>query len=284
MIAFLNKYVVVKLLLLLLVFSTISTGSLLAQKEQPSGQKFSLGVKGGPLITWSDYADDYDARNTEAKIKWGFFGAGIISFPMKDNYSCVIEAGYSKRGRNVEFEGKKNYATYNFLDVALLLRKSFKVNLAKNVPGTMFVNVGPHISYWLGGEGTIGNMNSDGTPYKIEFVDTFDIQEADFNTMYMVDANRWLFGADIGIGMTAPIRTTQRVLVEFRFMWGHTFYGGRTTANYSWIDFTDNNMRANERILSITAAYMFDFDSRVRKTGRSTKDKEVKRKPVRRRR
>ena len=168
--------------------------------------------------------------------------------------------------------------------MALLLRKSFKFNLGKNIPATCFVNVGPHISYWLSGKGTYGEELADGVPYKIAFVDTFDLAEADRNTMYMVDANRWLFGADIGAGMTAPITSTQRVLVEFRFTWGHTYYGGRTAQNYNDINFTDTNMRANERVLSITAAYMFDFDSREAKKGRSTKDRETKRKPVRRRR
>lgn len=235
-------------------------------------------------MTWSVYGDDYDGRNTDGKLKFGYYGAGIISFPLKDNYSCVIEGGFSQKGRNVRFEDMKNEATYYFIDAALLLRKSFHIQLGKNIPATCFVNVGPHISYWLGGKGVIGDKNGDGVDYKIKFVDTLRLDQADFKTMYMVEANRWLFGADIGIGMTAPIRSTQRVLVEFRFTWGHTFYGGQTSARYSDINFTDTNMRSNERVLSITAAYMFDFDLREAKKGRSTKDKEVKRKPVKRRR
>lgn len=275
-----TKYIPVKSLFLSLALA-ISTGQLLGQ---PSTQKFSLGVKAGPLMTWSVFGDSYEGRNTDNKLKLGYYGAGIISFPLKNNYSCVIEGGFSQKGRKVIFEDKKNDATYYFVDAALLLRKSFHIQLGKNIPATCFINVGPHVSYWLGGKGKIGYKDGDGTPYKVVFADTFILSQSKFKTMYLVEANRWLFGADIGIGMTAPIRSTQRVLTELRFTWGHTFYGGRSSARYNWVDFTDTNMRSNERVISFTVAYMFDFDLREAKKGRSTKDKEVKRKPVKRKR
>ena len=248
------------------------------------GQNFSVGAKVGPLVNWSVYGDKDEADNLDIKPKFGFYAAGFINFPLKNNYECVIEGGFSQKGRKVDFEGKINYASYYFIDAALLLRKSFKFYLGEDVPATWFVNVGPHISYWLGGNGVVGSEGSDGQKYTIEFVkDSLNPNDFQFNKMYMVNANRWLFGADIGVGMTAPIRKTQRVLVELRFTWGHTFYGTRTTANYNWIDFTDNNMRANERVISITGAYVFDFDLKERKKGHSNKDKEVHRKPQRKR-
>ena len=121
-----------------------------------------------------------------------------------------------------------------------------------------------------------------GIKYKIEFVDSVFL--GDFKTMYMSNANRLLFGVDIGVGMEAPITKTQRVMMELRFTWGHTYFGSKTSQNYNKIAWTDSNMQANEKVLSFTLAYMFDMDLRLNKTGRSTKDKETKRKPVRRRR
>lgn len=271
----LRKHIIVKSLILSLVFMLASVNWLYAQK-------FSLGVKGGPLALKSVYGDKTEDDDIDDKIKYGFYGAGFISFPLKNHYSCVIEAGYSHKGRKVLFNDgtAQNNATYRFLDAALLLRKSFRLDLGKNVPADWFVNIGPHISYWLGGKGTIGPTQSNGKAYEIEFADTFKL--GDFNTMYLIDANRWLFGMDIGVGMTAPIKKTQRVLTELRFTWGHTYYGGKTTANYDWIGFTDQNMRANEKVLSFTVAYMWDFDLQKAKKGKSTKDKEVNRKRKRR--
>jgi hypothetical protein len=125
-------------------------------------------------------------------------------------------------------------------------------------------------------------VGSDGIKSDIVFTDTLFLGE--FDKVYMIDVNRWLFGIDIGVGMEAPIRKTQRIMTELRFTWGHTYFGDQTSQNYNTIGWTDNNMRGNEKVLSLTVAYMFDMDLRLNKTGRSTKDKETKRKPVKRRR
>lgn len=263
----LRKHVIVKMLFVSLVYMLASTGWIYAQK-------FSLGVKAGALALKSIYGDKSEDDALDDKVKPGFYGAGFISFPLKNHYSCVIETGYSQKGRKVLFDNgaSKNYATYSFLDAALLLRKSFKLNLGKNVPADWFVNVGPHVSYWLGGKGTVGASDNDGTAYKIEFSDTFNL--GNYNTLYMIDANRWLFGMDIGIGMTAPIKKTQRVLAELRFTWGHTYYGGALTANYDWPLFNDRNLKANEKVLCFSVAYVWDFDKREAKKGKSTKDND----------
>jgi hypothetical protein len=266
-----RKHIVAKMLLLSLVLTLASTSWLHAQK-------FSLGVKAGILGLKSVYGDKSEGAPIEDKVKPGYYGAGFISFPLKNHYSCVIETGFSQKGRKALFEGGTglNNGTYYFVDGALLLRRSFKLNLGKNIPADWFVNIGPHISYWLGGKGTVGGANSDGTAYKIVFTDTFKL--GDFDKMYMINANRWLFGMDIGIGMTAPIKKTQRVVAELRFTWGHTYYGGKTTQNYDSPLFSDNNLRANEKVLCFSVAYMWDFDRKTGKMGKSTKDKENNRK------
>lgn len=256
-----------------------------------SAQKFSLGLKGGPLAVWTPYGDKDYQKTLELKPKVGFYFAGIISFPLKNNYSCVIEGGYSHKGRSVRFDdgNQMNKATYKFVDAALLLRKSFKFYLRKDVPADWFINIGPHISYWLSGKGTVGPVGSDGMSYKLKFIKSYESYLADHpglhtQTIFMQDANRWLFGADIGVGMEAPITKTQRVMAELRFTWGHTYFGTKTSQYYNKIGWMDTNMEANEKVLSFTLAYMFDMDLRLNKTGRSTKDKETKRKPVKRRR
>jgi hypothetical protein len=245
-------------------------------------QKFSLGLKAGPLIGWAAFGDKNDKDKFDTKPKLGFYGAGIIRFPLTKEYFCIIEGGYSQKGRRILFEGggTENNANYQFVDAALLLRRSFHVNLGKNVPGDWYVNVGPHISYWLGGKGKIGTTGDPSFEYTVVFDKEYTA--AIDNKMYLNDVNRYLFGVDIGVGMHAPIKRSQRVGAELRFTWGHTFYGDKeSSANYNYINFEDN-LQANERILTFTLSYMFDFDILESKKGRSTKDKEVNRKPVKR--
>jgi hypothetical protein len=239
------------------------------------GQKFSMGVKGGVLGNKPAFGDKSDKSRYKHKISLGYQIGGFISFPLKGKYDCVIEGGYAQRGRNYQWGSYENKAVYKFVDMALLLRREFKFNIGKNIPADWYFNVGPNISYWLSGKGTVGSVTNDGTNYTVVFNEPADLGE--FNTMYLNNINRWLFGANVGVGMHAPITKTQRVSIEARFMWGHTYYGDRNSSSYSWVSFEDN-LKANEKFLSLTAAYTFDFDLQKAKAGRSTKDKEIKRK------
>jgi hypothetical protein len=243
-------------------------------------QEFTLGIKAGAHVSQSLFGDRDDGDFFDMNPVIGYQLSGIIGFPLKKNYSCIIEGGFSRHGRDVIFnEGSsKNVATYYYTDAALLLRRGFAVNLGKNVPSQIFVNVGPHINYWLSGTGRVGSTENEGSPYTVVFEQEPDLSQ--FDKMYLNNINRWLFGIDIGVGLQAPITQTQKLLVELRFTSGHTFYGDRNSATYSWVEFQDN-LRANEKVLSLTAAYTFGFNIQKMRTGKSTKDKEVKRKPVR---
>lgn len=273
----LRHHSVVRLIISTVVILVFTTSYLHAQK-------FSLGVKAGPSISWMYYGDSDNRSTYDSKAKLGYFGSGLIIFPMKKEYSCVIEGGYAQRGRVVEYGNGayRNDADYNFAEGSLLLRKAFPFRLSKNVRAKMFVNIGPRVSYWLSGKGTIGSTSNDGQAYTAVFEQEYT-GLIDFK-MYHNNVNRWLFGLDIGVGMQAPIKATQNVLVELRFTSGHTYFGSSEADNaYNFINFQDN-LRSNEKILSLSVAYTFDIDLKLAKKGHSTKDKEVKRKPVRRRR
>jgi hypothetical protein len=245
-------------------------------------QQYALGIKGGPLLTLSNFGDKDDGDNYSHKVKPGFYVAGLVVFPLKNQYSLQTEFGFSQRGRRITFNSDEweNNATYYFVDGAMLLRKSFPFQLGRNIPSTWFVDIGPHISYWLGGKGKVSAGGSYN--YTIVFEEMPESPpEPDFNTMYIVDENQWLFGLDIGVGFEAPIAHKKDLLVELRFTSGHTFYGMRGSASNRTLGFSDN-LRSNEKVLSLTVAYILDINIQENRKGKSTKDKEIN-KPRRRR-
>ncbi len=249
-------------------------------------QEFSLGVKAGPIVSISVIADKFDREAFSQRLKLGYGGGGLISFPLKDNYYFVVEGGLSQRGRKIlsNDDTWTNISTYYFADASMLLRKAFPFQLKQNIPSKWFVNVGPHISYWMGGKGKIGTTKLQ--EYTIVF-EPMPVQPpgtgADFDKMYYSDINRWLFGVDIGVGFVAPLKRKQKIMMEMRFTSGHTFYGNTNSAQWRTLGFSDN-LRSNEKFLTISAAYIFEFNLKEGKMGKSTKDKEMKRKPVKRRR
>jgi hypothetical protein len=239
-------------------------------------QKITIGVKSGFAFSQSVFGDKDDKANFNNRSKLGFITAGLVNFPLKDNYSFQTEFGYSQRGRKVEFNQNTwfNNATYHYLDGTMLLRKSYPLNWTKNVKGTWFVNIGPRISYWLSGKGKV--IAGGSYTYQVKFTDPPDEPSSpDFNIMYMRDVNRWLFGLDFGIGADAPTTALQRFVFEVRFTSGHTFYGSRDSAFNRTLGFVDN-LRANEKMLSFTASYTLNRDLRESKKGKSTKNKEIK--------
>jgi len=155
----------------------------------------------------------------------------------------------------------------------MALRKSYDFQLRPDVRSQLFFNIGPNIEYWLNGKGNLG-AGGDPTKYNIVFDQEPD---ADFTTNYYNEVNRWLFGIDFGVGMEAPITSTQKVLVEMRFTFGQTNLGKDDSSSTIEILGFQDDLRMNMKTLSVSAAYIFGFDLKESKMGRSTKDKIVKR-------
>ena len=145
---------------------------------------------------------DKDLKDTYSRAFKGGYNAGIvINFPLPADFGLASEFNYSVKGRKVRFNSDEwtNNGTYTFFEVPILLRKFFTI---QGLPysAKWFVNVGPHISYWAGGKGKI-ETNGPGLDYDIQFADSAAF---DLTTMYMVDANRYIFGMDVGIGIDHP--------------------------------------------------------------------------------
>ena len=245
-------------------------------------QKFSLGLKGGPLASWASFGDKDDKTDFSHDPKIGYYLAGLVSFPLKKNYSFQTEFGFSQKGRKITFNNDtwENDATYYFGDAAMMLRRSFPLNIISNVPSTWFINIGPHISYWIQGDGKIDAGGS--YAYDVEFMQMPENpSEPDFNKMYLNNINRWLFGIDIGVGFNAPLSNKKKISTELRFTSGHTFFGEKNSASNRTLGFSDN-LRSNEKVISLTVAYVVDVNVQENRKGKSTKDKEIKRKPIKR--
>lgn len=242
------------------------------KKAAPESQKFSIGIKAGPNMTLALYPDKEQRDQFTSYPKLGFGGGAFINLPLKKDYSYLAEAGYSVKGRKVKFNdgGFYNTQTFHFAEMSMALRRSFNLRLVKNIPSKWFINLGPNIGYWISGKGKFVE-----TKYDIKFNVPPD---GNLYVNYLTDPNRWLFGIDVGIGADAPINRRQKVRLEARATFGQTYLGkknsGSSYASLSWED----TLKTNLTTLSFTAAYTLDFDRRAMKMGKSTKNKEIKKK------
>jgi hypothetical protein len=261
-------------ILTIAIFSTLPL-ELFGQerKQAPEPQRFSIGIKVGPSVTFASYPDETQRDQFSSRPKFGYGAMAFVIFPLsKTRYSFLTEAGYAIRGRKFKIEkgGLINNATYQFAEMSMGLRRSFDLKIKKNLPSKWFVNVGPNVQYWVSGKGKFVT-----TKYDI----VFDVPpNGDIFTNFLTKPNRWLFGADIGIGADAPINRRQTVRLELRVTLGQTYLGKKGSAsNYGSLSWEDS-LKTNLKTISFTGAYTLDYDMRARKMGKSTKDRVVKRK------
>jgi hypothetical protein len=252
------------------------TTLLISVNHELLAQKFSLGVKGGPMLNWAHFGDRDDKAIYSSKATVGYTVGGIIAFPLKKNFTFISEGVYSVKGRRILFNDKtwENNNTYSFIDMTMLLRRSFHLYIKENLPTKWYVNLGPEVSYWLTAKGKIVTEGR-GHPYTILFNREPD---ADFHNLYYNNVNRWLFGISVGVGVEAPIKKTQKLSFELRFVSGHTYLGDKKSAYIEILGFDDTSLKQNLKVLQFTAAYTFDFDLKEAKMGKSTLDKAIKKK------
>jgi hypothetical protein len=266
---------VVQLLIVLFIVFSMQVGY---------AQKYSLGIKGGPSITWPAFGDS-EARDVfNRRLKPGFNAGAFIGFPLKNNYDLLIEGGYSRKGRILTFnEGHdwQNAMNLNMIDMSMWLRKSFIFMLKKNTPAEGFINIGPEINYWLNGNGYI--RVGEGPKYRYDILFEDEPSSGERYEMRVKDVNRWLFSLGLGFGVKMPLHRRQHLTTEFRFLSGHTFLGRANSSDHGMesIIWGDGNMqdtmKTNLKTLNVILAYTLDFDVKEGRKGKSTLKKKLKR-------
>jgi len=260
---------------LFLLFILVLNKEIVAQPSQPTLPQYSLGLTGGPNLTYITYGDRATQKHFKPGVIVGYSVGGFVKFPLKDRYSFIAEAGYAQKGRSTNFnENWNNKTIFHMVNAAMALRKSFKVELKKNVPMNVFFGAGPSIDYILNAHGRVKVTPGGVSRYHVVFNGTPD---SDFTRDYYTDANRWLFGLDLRAGGDAPITRNQRIYLELRFTWGQTFIGKKNSSSYMEIIGYEDDLKFNMKTLNLVAYYAFDFDLKKSRMGKSTKDKEVKR-------
>src|ERR1041385_3965875 len=260
----LSKYVLILFILLL-------NNAVIAQPSQPALPQYSLGILGGPNLTYSTYGNHDTQKHFRPGVIAGYTVGGFVKFPLKDRYSFITELAFTQKGRTTNFnENWNNKTVFHMIDADMALRRSFRIKLKKNTPMNIFVGAGPNIEYILNAHGRVKVTPGGVSRYNVVFNGSPD---SNFSNDYYVDANRWLFGLDLRVGGDAPLLRNQTLYVELRFTWGQTFIGGKNSQSYMEIVGFEDDLKFNMKTLNLVAYYAFDFDLKKSKMGRSTKDK-----------
>ena len=207
----------------------------------------------------------------------GFHVGGHLSFKVQKRFFLHTSLLYASKGRMLE--GKldqqlKSTARYNFIEMPISYTVDFKAKIGQSKEFKYFFGIGPNISYWLGGKGTLYNSdieenNRPELSYTIVFKKTPESQAAD--EMNVPEPNRFQLGLNLVAGMVLEPANRQRIMVSLRYELGHS-YLAKSGGVFQDIYFEDP-LRSRNQGFRISLAYLIDLKTEERKKGKSTIDK-----------
>jgi hypothetical protein len=240
------------------------------------GQKFTIGLKGGVAVNWAGFGDKIQKDTFSTRPSFGYSGGFQIGFPLKKDFQLMLEGGYVRKIRTITFDRDRwvNSTVFNMAEGNMLLRKTYRFYLEKNIPSEWFFEVGPEINYVINANGKI--VVNDGLPNKYKVVYEKE-PDYSFDHMFYENGNRWLFGLALGVGFKAPLRRNQFITTQLRFTSGHTFLGKKNSSSTINIFGFEDTLITNNKSVSVSAAYTLDFDVQQSRKGKSTLQKKIKR-------
>lgn len=238
-------------------------------KSQPKGVQYNIGIKAGFNVYKSRFNFKEDEDLFDQKLKLGYQVGGAFDMQLKEIVHFYSEVYYSHKGKytTIVESGLNNDATYHFLEMPIMVR--FKFNAGRVPSGQLkwHFDVGPTVSYWLGGK---GNLFGDGPNNEYDIVfDEPPVNNADFKTMYITNANRWQWGLGVGIGMDYPVYKGQVLFVDFRTNVGGTNLGEHDSRALLPVLGFNESTQVRFLEFSISAAYTWSVDWALTKKGKS---------------
>lgn len=202
------------------------------------------------------------------------FNAGVMgNFRVNDVWSLHTEFLYSLEGKlitNPNMDFQSNLARYHFVRMPILFRYTIP---APFVGAKFYLNVGPNISRWLGGTGEI---------FAFDFVDVYENSTMPYRLrlkpgelspsrtdFFLEEPIKWHLGMDFGGGAVFSLSKKHRVVVDIRYLYGHSFYGRDIDFDMTLGDYFEN-FQSSPRVWSFSIGYLYDIDLYAWAKGKST--------------
>jgi len=229
-----------------------------------SHAQVEVGLRVGANESRSVFDNEVYKKFNKSKYKAGYL-VGIVAVfenPKKEKYALQTEIYFSKMARRIKSSGNdftENTAFFNYLHLPILFRVRFQYEYFD-----WYLILGPQISYWLGGEGVYDvydpNYNLvNSYDYKINF----DEPVEEFGYMNVSDFNKIQLGLSIGGGLLFELNDADRIAVDLRYYFGHTYLGVNDGGYIPFTGLTDNYESTNQS-LELSVIYTFDIYQKLR--------------------
>jgi hypothetical protein len=239
-----------------------------------------VGPIAGGNFSWTSFGDKDFKQDFKVTPVWGWHAGAHLSFRVRKRFFLHGSLIYSTKGKDLEGKGVYDDLTmkvrYKYIELPILYTVNFKGTISKK-PFKYFLGIGPNVSYWLGGHGSIENTDThefaDNGPvvdFKIKFKkDPFDAKE---DEMVVEKPTRIQLGLNFTTGFVFEPARDREMILTFRYELGHSYLSRESVGSFGPTYYEDN-LKTRNMGIRVSLAYMIDLKVDQRKKGKSNFDK-----------
>lgn len=240
-----------------------------------------VGPIAGPQVSWVSF-DDKNNRNLYRQSPTIGYHAGFgLSFRVHKTFYLHTALLYSQKGKR--FDGKsdellKFTGRYRYIEMPMAYTVEIRRNVGKTKQYKFYFGLGPNVSYWLGGKGTLENTQlSEILVNKIDYKIVYDKgAPGDFadNEMNVNDPNRLQLGLNFQGGLVLEPLGYQKILMSVRYELGHSFFSQTGRGEFNLTNEYTDDMHVWMQGFRLSFSYLIDLKTEESKKGKSTINKK----------
>jgi hypothetical protein len=249
---------------------------------QVSDAQILVGPVAGGNFSWVNFNDKDFKDEYKVKPVFGFHAGAQVSFRVRKRFFLHTSLIYSTKGKVLEGKNQPlDLKQINrYIEMPIIYTVNFKGNMGKK-PFKYFVGIGPNVSYWLGGSGTIENTDthefSNTGPvveYKVKFGPP-PVSQGDIGDEEMIVArpNRIQLGINLTTGLVFEPAPFREIMVTLRYERGHSFMSRESNGIFK-ATYYEDIMQIRNQGLRLSVAYLIDLRVDQRKKGKTSFDKK----------
>lgn len=234
-----------------------------------------MGPAAGAQMSWVRLSEEDDRNLYHSRPVYGYHAGVSVAFRVRERFFLHTSLLYSRKGKIIE--GKqdrllRNEVRHNYIELPFVYMMDFRGKLGSGRQFKYAFGVGPNVSYWIGGRGTLANTELSETgigekQYRIVFGK--DLNTVGDHEMGVMDPNRIQLGLNFAANLTIEPQPNQKVLLRVRYHLGHSFFARTPHGEFTGTYYGDV-LRAQDRSITLSAIFLLDLELEKRRKGKST--------------
>ncbi len=255
------KYI--KRLSLILLLSALSFGA---------NAQFWYGPKAGINRNDFTYESETYLDSFRVDASYSFEVGAVLIYQANEIFSVQTELFYEREKRKIQGDPELDITSSSDTKNSFLsLPAMFRVSFGKGATH-YYLSGGPKLQMWLGGQGTIDSGDGEFFEEDKEWNRlVFNQNKSNISEkVYAVpEAKRFQYALVLGGGVYFDLYFGGRLLLDAKYAFGHSNMGFNNNQDFTFLEYTENfEYRSNT--LSISLAYLFEYDMLESRKGMST--------------